>query len=79
MDERMIQQMIRSEVNNFFDRTEGLMQMANDHQLKILALLPEPARLEFLLRSQSMASEIVQNTMNQTFTFINKISDQKAR
>jgi len=73
---REIGQMIRGEVNNFFDRAENVMRVANDHQVAVLQLLPENERTKFLLESQTATIAFFENIVDKLFEVGSKMVDK---
>lgn len=73
---REVGQLVRGEVNNFFDRLENVTRVMNDHQIAVLQLLPEDKRVEFLLTSQTNAIAFLENLADKTFETVNKVIDK---
>lgn len=75
LDPFQIQQLVRGEVDNFFDNVRETAKQQNEFTLAVLALLPEAERTNFLLSTQSNVLGTIENLVENTFGVINKIVD----
>lgn len=76
-DTKELGQMIRMEVDHFFDRMENVVGLLNDHQIKVLELLPDTERTKFLLDSQTNAIGLIETLMEKSFEVVNKVVDRQ--
>ncbi len=75
MDEN--QKLIRQEMEFFFNRVELVMGLANNHQIKVLELLPEAERSAYLITSQTNVIGLVETAMEKSFEVVNKVVDHE--